>query len=573
MASTSGSTNLAISGLASGFDWQSLVTQLIQVERAPETRMRTEQSTIQQKNNAYSSIVTELNVLSNDIDTLKDPTLFGSRTTSVSDSTKATAQAATGTAQGSYAFQITQMATAASVQGGVDSGRQLSATDDVSGLVLSNAGFVNGIQAGTFSVNGKSITISTSDTLQSVFDQINSATSGAVTGSYDAATDTISLNSAAPITLGNTADTSNFLQAAKLFNNGTGSVTSASALGGVKLGGSAASANLTTAISDGGSGAGAFKINGVQINFNASTDSVADILQRINDSNAGVTASYDTINDRFQITNKSTGDVGISMEDVTGNFLAATKLSGAALQRGSNLQYSVNGGGTLTSLSNTITGDSSGITGLSVTALATGSVTVNVSSDTAKIKSAITNFVSEYNRTQSLVDSQTASTTDSTGKVTAGLLTGDPDANNIATTLRHLVTATVSGLSGAVQNLDSLGIASNGTDNTLAISDSTKLDAALANNLNGVQGLFTNATTGLAVGLRKYLDSAVGDNGSLISHQTALTKQSTDIDANIATMERKITADQQTLTDSFVAMETAQAQITQQQQYLTKAFP
>ncbi len=573
MASTSGSTNLAISGLASGFDWQSLVTQLIQVERAPETRMRTEQSTIQQKNNAYSSIVTELNVLSNDIDTLKDPTLFGSRTTSVSDSTKATAQAATGTAQGSYAFQITQMATAASVQGGVDSGRQLSATDDVSGLVLSNAGFVNGIQAGTFSVNGKSITISTSDTLQSVFDQINSATSGAVTGSYDAATDTISLNSAAPITLGNTADTSNFLQAAKLFNNGTGSVTSASALGGVKLGGSAASANLTTAISDGGSGAGAFKINGVQINFNASTDSVADILQRINDSNAGVTASYDTINDQFQITNKSTGDVGISMEDVTGNFLAATKLSGAALQRGSNLQYSVNGGGTLTSLSNTITGDSSGITGLSVTALATGSVTVNVSSDTAKIKSAITNFVSEYNRTQSLVDSQTASTTDSTGKVTAGLLTGDPDANNIATTLRHLVTATVSGLSGAVQNLDSLGIASNGTDNTLAISDSTKLDAALANNLNGVQGLFTNATTGLAVGLRKYLDSAVGDNGSLISHQTALTKQSTDIDANIATMERKITADQQTLTDSFVAMETAQAKITQQQQYLTKAFP
>ncbi len=573
MASTSGSTNLAISGLASGFDWQSLVTQLIQVERAPETRMRTEQSTIQQKNNAYSSIVTELNVLSNDIDTLKDPTLFGSRTTSVSDSTKATAQAATGTAQGSYAFQITQMATAASVQGGVDSGRQLSATDDVSGLVLSNAGFVNGIQAGTFSVNGKSITISTSDTLQSVFDQINSATSGAVTGSYDAATDTISLNSAAPITLGNTADTSNFLQAAKLFNNGTGSVTSASALGGVKLGGSAASANLTTAISDGGSGAGAFKINGVQINFNASTDSVADILQRINDSNAGVTASYDTINDQFQITNKSTGDVGISMEDVTGNFLAATKLSGAALQRGSNLQYSVNGGGTLTSLSNTITGDSSGITGLSVTALATGPVTVNVSSDTAKIKSAITNFVSEYNRTQSLVDSQTASTTDSTGKVTAGLLTGDPDANNIATTLRHLVTATVSGLSGAVQNLDSLGIASNGTDNTLAISDSTKLDAALANNLNGVQDLFTNATTGLAVGLRKYLDSAVGDNGSLISHQTALTKQSTDIDANIATMERKITADQQTLTDSFVAMETAQAQITQQQQYLSKAFP
>jgi len=30
-------TNLALSGLASGFDWQSLVSQLIQVERSPET--------------------------------------------------------------------------------------------------------------------------------------------------------------------------------------------------------------------------------------------------------------------------------------------------------------------------------------------------------------------------------------------------------------------------------------------------------------------------------------------------------------------------------------------------------
>jgi len=43
------------------------------------------------------------------------------------------------------------------------------------------------------------------------------------------------------------------------------------------------------------------------------------------------------------------------MQDVTGNFLAATGLSGGTLQHGANLQYNINGGGTLTSLSNTIT--------------------------------------------------------------------------------------------------------------------------------------------------------------------------------------------------------------------------
>src|SRR5258708_29350531 len=110
MATTS-STNLAVSGLASGFDWQSLVSQIITVERAPETTLRTHQSTIQQQNNAFSSIVTQLNVLKNDVNTLKDPSLFDSRQASVSDSTVASATADSGAPQGSYIFNVTQLAT------------------------------------------------------------------------------------------------------------------------------------------------------------------------------------------------------------------------------------------------------------------------------------------------------------------------------------------------------------------------------------------------------------------------------------------------------------------------------
>ena len=211
---------------------------------------------------------------------------------------------------------------------------------------LANAGFANPVTAGTFTVNGKAITISTSDTLQSVFDQISTATGGAVTGSYNASTDEISLASSSPIVLGSATDTSNFLQAAELYNNGTGTITSTSALGGINLNSTLSSANLATAISDGGSGNGEFLINGVQINYNASTDTINDVLQRINDSSAGVTATYDGVNNSFKLTNKTTGDVGISMQDVTGNFLAATGLSSGTLQRGTNLEYSINGGGT-----------------------------------------------------------------------------------------------------------------------------------------------------------------------------------------------------------------------------------
>src|SRR5207244_3555862 len=116
----------------------------------------------------------------------------------------------------------------------------------VSGLVLSDASFSSAVTAGTMTVNGKQITISTSDTLQEVFDNISAATNGAVTGSYDSGTDKITLTSAAEVVLGSANDTSNFLQAAKLANNTTGTITSSAALGALKLTASLASANLAT---------------------------------------------------------------------------------------------------------------------------------------------------------------------------------------------------------------------------------------------------------------------------------------------------------------------------------------
>lgn len=564
--------DLSISGLASGFDWKSLVAQLIQVERAPEDQLRNEQSTLQQRNNAFGSIKTQLGVVQNRLADLKDPALFNSRVTSVGDSDLASASASTAAAAGSYAFSIIQLATRASQQGTANIGAPLSATNDVSGLVLANAGFASSVTAGTFTVNGQQVTIATTDTLKGVFDKISAATGGVVTGSYDAASDKIALTGSSMIVLGSTTDTSNFLQLAKLYNTGTTSVTSASALGGARLTAALSASNLQTALSDGGSGAGAFKINGVSIQFNASSDSLANILQRINDSAAGVTASYDATNDQFVLRNKGTGDLGFSLQDVTGNFLAATGLSGGSLQRGKNLRYTVDGGTELVSSSNIITEASSGIAGLTVTALAEGDTQISVASDTAKIKQAITGFIDEYNKAQSYIDSQTASSTDSHGVVTAGLLAGDGDASGIASKLRSLAYSAVTGGAGVLTQLAALGIDTNGQDNSLKLSDSAKLDSALANNLSGVRDLFTNATDGVAVRLNTYVDNTIGDSGSLTTHQSNLTKESGNIDTQIADMERLVLAHQQQLTDSFVAMEAAQAQINQQLQYLTQTF-
>jgi flagellar hook-associated protein 2 len=563
----------AISGLVSGFDWNSLIDQLIEVERAPEKQMQTEQSTLANKNNAFSSLKTQLSVLQNRVNVLKDSNLYDSRTAASSDSSLGTATVSAGSPIGTFNFNVINLATSSVLKGKADVGKKLSSSDDVSGVTLSTAGFSNAVTAGTFTVNGKQVTIATSDTLKGVFDKISAATSGDVTATYSSADDKITLQSGTgSVVLGSAADTSNFLQVTKLANNGTGTVTSSSTLGGVKSTGTLSSANFSTTISDGGSGTGKFKVNGVEISFNVSSDSLTTVMNRINSSTAGVTASYDRTTDRLQLTNKSTGDLGVALEDVTGNFLAASGLLEGTLTRGDNLKYTINGGGELISQSNMITEDSSGISGLSVSVKDADKFSITVASDTTSIRSAIVGFVTEYNSLQGMINTQTASTTDAKGKVTAGVLADDPEASQLNSTLRSLMTGSVSGLSGTIKRLESLGFTSNGNDDSLSTSSLSGLDDALLNNLSGLKDFFTNSSTGLAVQMGSFVTNTIGDNGTLVKHQNTITSQISDIDDQIADMEKRLANERQNMEATFVAMEQAQASLNQQLTYLMKQF-
>jgi flagellar hook-associated protein 2 len=548
-----------------------MVDQLTEVERAPQRQLLAEQTRLQERNNAIGSLKTQLGVLRNRVTTLLDANLYDSRTVSSSDTTKGTATVSAGATVGKYTFAISQLATASSLTGTPGTGRRLSETDDVSALALSSAGFATAVTAGTFTVNGKQVTVESTDTLGGVFDKIAAATGNTVTAAYSKDSDRITLSSASPIILGSATDTSNFLQVAKLYGNNATSIGSTSELGAVKLSGTLADANFATALTGGSSGS--FKINGVTIAYDTTTDSVSGLLDRINTSTAGVLASYDAVNDRFTLANKATGSVGIALEDTSGsNFLEAAGLLDGDLALGDNLEYTVNGGGTLTSQSNTITAASSGLTGLSVTALTGESFSVTVGVDTARIRSAVLGFVNDYNRTQSQISTQTASSTDAKGKVTAGLLADDPTTNELSRQLRALTTGAISGLSGSLSRLDSLGFASNGYDDTLATSTLTGLDEFLADDLASLEEFFTDETSGLATSLDSYLEATIGDDGSLTSHQTTLDRQSGSIDTQVADMEKLVQENRDRLIASFVAMEQAQANINQQLQYLLKQF-
>jgi flagellar hook-associated protein 2 len=570
---------LGLAGLASGFDWRSLVDKLSDVERTPQKRLRAEQSTLQNRNNAFGSIKTQLNVLKNRVAALSSNEVLQARKATVSDSTVLTANAAPGSASGTFEFNITQLATASKTVGASGIGANLYPSNNVSSGTLASKGFNPPITAGTFTVDGAQITIDPSvDTLQDVFDRIDAASQNKIQGSYSAADDKISLRRVGgpqpTLVIGSATDTSNFLSVARLANNGTNQIDSATSLGSITPTATLNAANFQTAISDGGAGAGEFKINGVSISFNASADSVQNLMDRINASSAGVTISYDRINDQFTLTNKVTGNLGVAVEDVTGNFLeAAGLITGANFQAGKDLLFSINNGPQLSSHSNTLTSEATGIDGLSINVLKTGTSTVSLASDSSTIKGAIKSFIDDYNRAQSTIDSLTSSSTDSAGKVTRSTLAGDTDANEIASKLRGIAFNQATGLSGVLNSLAKIGIDTTGDNDLLKLEDESALDAAIANNLSGLKTLFNDPTNGIATKLSAYLDNTIGDGGTLVTRQDALTKQSSEIDTQVSDLEKRVQANRQRLIDSFVQMETIQSSLNQQLKFLQQRFP
>jgi flagellar hook-associated protein 2 len=569
---------LQLSGLASGFDWKTFVDSLIDLERAPATRLQTEINTNTKKITALTGVETRITELRDASEALNDDGVFDARSASVSGTGWSAAVTASAT-MGTYAFNVTQRATAAKLVGASDRGTAIAPNGDISAVTLATMGTGTAVTAGDFTVNGARVTVALTDTLQQVFDKISTATGGVVTAEYNDVDDKIELTGSSTVVLGSTTDTSNFLTATRLSNNGTASVASSSALGAITPTATLASSRLRTAFSGlDGSGNGSFTLNGTAISYNVNTDTLNSVIARINASSAGVSASFDVAADRVTLTNTSTGDLGFGMTETSGNLLAAlglTTASGATLTRGLNAQFTVNGGSTLTSMSNTLTEDAHGIAGLSVTPAAIGGTeTVTVGSNTTGMRTKIDTFITKFNALQTYIDEQTK-VTSSNSKVTAATLSDNREVQSWGSQLRRSIFTTVPGLSTTLSRLDHLGIDFTGTAATLTVKDSAKLDAALADRPSEVSALFRQSTTGLSATLDTLFDSYVGSFGGaglLGGQKTSLTNTNTALTNQIAEIDRRLVQRRSQLEAGFIAMEKAQSLIQQMQTQLTNSF-
>ena len=182
-----------------------------------------------------------------------------------------------------------------------------AAFDGSSGV---SANLDSAVTAGTFELNGTTITVADDDTIESVVSTINASGAG-VSAAYDASTDLLTLThntrGAEAITVG--SDTSGFLAAMKL---DTASVS----LGeGDQREQVIEDVGLLSGVSS-----GTFDVNGVTFSVDVTTDTLSDLIDRVNASEADVVMSYSSSTDRLSFRSAS-GDDPLTVEnDTTGLF-------------------------------------------------------------------------------------------------------------------------------------------------------------------------------------------------------------------------------------------------------------
>ena len=353
---------------------------------------------------------------------------------------------------------------------------------DVSGNFMQVMNFVDGIPVAI----ATEVAGTGHKSLNDVISDINGAAIG-VTASISGG-NLLQLTSGSSISLGSGSDTSNFLTATHILESPAGSTrTSAQGMGAVSATATLSAARLATALAP---AAGTFTINGTTIAYDSTVDSLQNVIDRVNQSAAGVTALYDAYDDTFSITSDTTGSAAIGLADVTGNFLTSMGVLGAQTL-GVNAQYSTNGGATQYATTNQI---SDAITGVTLTLKETTAtaVTVEVFANNALIASRIEEFVEQYNSLAGQIRDFTEFVEDGEN----GILFGDGTMRRLQQGLRSLATGSATGLSGDITSFAAIGLtfgavgSAIGTTDELTFNRAT-FDAAVARDPAGVRALLT----------------------------------------------------------------------------------
>ncbi len=549
---------ISFGGLASGLDTESIIQQLVGLERQPIFRLQDQVAQLERERDAISNVRNTLLDLRNRIQDFRLLDPFGDFTTADSDEEVLTSTVSgANPVAGSFTIDVQQLASATSAS----SSNRLGATIDPN-AALDSSGLNGDIEDGTFTINGQTFTFdAATDSLNDLINDINTNPNVGVTASFDAVTDTVTFENSTPgdtslINFGAGDDESNILallnvEGATQFTNASGSteVTSTRNLGAVRP-----SENLQDiSFANGAVTAGTFSINGVAITIDPATDSISDVIAAINESDAQVTASFDAATDRITFNSEVLGSrtINFGSGSDTSNFLSVTNLDTASQTAGNDAQFTVNGGPVQTRNTNEVR---DAIGGVTLDLLSTGTSTVTVNNDNNGLVEQVQAFVDQFN-----------SATSELRNLTAGenaVLSNDASLRQIENFLRQNIFNRVSGL-GDFDSLAAIGITT-GSEFNASEAPTLELDSevfleALGEDRSNIAELFTNGEeTGILDQLFSFVDEATRSTGFLndrVESNGSIDRQIESINSQIDRVEDRVANTEERLRREFLQLE------------------
>ena len=494
-----------ITGLSSGIDVDSIVEQLMTAEKSKLYKLQQKEQLAAWRQDAYRSIISDIQDFTGKyFDTTSSSNLMSAsnfKQYTINSSSSAVTATATGDAEaGTHMVEVSQLATAATLSSSANISKDVQGAAVPGYSSLSGTSFV-------IDLDGTQRTVSLDDvtdlsSLQSAID--DAVGEGKITAAEDSTTGCLVLSAAdsgvQKITVSAASSGSSGLTALGFTSDAVLSnrIDSSDTL--TEIAGQLNTDDFT--FND--DGQIEITINGTSFTFDQD-DTLDDMINEINDSDAGATMEYDELSGKLVLTADDTG-AGNTLtvtESGTSNFLASV-LSIAA--EGEDAKVTVDGTD-MTRSSNTMTLDGVKYTFNQTTSSAAA---VSLTQDTDAIYDLISNFVDDYNTLISTINTELSETYDSDyppltddqkeemsddeitkweEKAKTGILASDSLLTSFVSGLR---TSLIDSTAGQTTSLFGIGITTGSYDEKgkLHIDEDT-LKAAIESDPEGVMNLFT----------------------------------------------------------------------------------
>jgi len=305
------------------------------------------------------------------------------------------------------------------------------------------------------------------------------------------------------------------------------------------------------------------------------TDTVRTIAEKINavSKESGVRASI--IDNRLVLNNLETGVKEIQLieqpESAILNQLGLKDTS--EVIEGKNAMFKVNGV-SVEKESNSVK-DVVEYTTINLTkAHAAGSSdTITISKDTSKVEEAVKGFVDQYNSTMTFISDQLKAGSPDDGGEKRGTLASDGSLMRLQSSLRTMVTSSLSNENTAIKDLSQLGVSTVDRFGQLTF-DASKLKEKLEENPVEVQNFFLSKNSegkdiGFVPKINSYIDSFSSSTGIIKgktdSFERSIKEVNKQVDAFTLRMERK----EQYYISMFSKLDTAMMEAESQMGWLT----